>query len=54
MDQLVAGGRLYLTRVHLSGHTWMRITLTNVLTTEQHLTDAWTLIHDALDRTLVE
>ncbi len=47
-------GRLYLTQARVGGHVAMRIAVANALTTEQHLVDAWTLIHDAFDRTLVE
>jgi aromatic-L-amino-acid decarboxylase len=50
VDQLVATGRLYLTHTRLGACTWMRIAVGNVLTTEQHMADAWGLIHDAFVR----
>jgi aromatic-L-amino-acid decarboxylase len=50
VDHLVAAGRLYLTHTRLGGRTWMRIAVGNVLTTEQHMAEAWSLIHDAFVR----
>lgn len=51
--QVNGTGRLHLTHTRLGERTTMRIAVANVLTTEQHLTEAWTLIHDALDRVLI-
>jgi aromatic-L-amino-acid decarboxylase len=50
--QVTETGRLCLSHTDLDGRTAMRIAVGNVLTTEQHLAEAWTLIHDALDRVL--
>jgi len=52
--QLVGSGRLYLTAARVAGRTTMRIAVASVQTTESDLADAWTLIHDAFDRTLLE
>jgi aromatic-L-amino-acid decarboxylase len=49
-----ASGRVYLTHTRVGARVAMRIAVDNVLTTEQHLLDAWTLIHNAFDRTLVD
>jgi hypothetical protein len=32
----------------------MRVAISNALTAEADLADAWTVIHDAFDRTLVD
>ena len=52
--QLTSAGRLYLTETRVGARVAMRIAVVNALTTESHLTDAWTVIHDAFDRTLVD
>ena len=52
--QVTSGGRAYLTEAHAGGAVAMRIGIANVLTAESHLADAWTLIHDAFDRTLID
>jgi aromatic-L-amino-acid decarboxylase len=54
VPRIIATGRLYLTETHVGGGVAMRMAIGNALTTEAHLADAWTVIHDAFDRTLVE
>jgi aromatic-L-amino-acid decarboxylase len=44
VERINASGRAYLTQTKLRGRTVMRIGLGNVLTTEQHLRQAWELI----------
>jgi aromatic-L-amino-acid/L-tryptophan decarboxylase len=44
VERINASGRAYLTQTKLRGRTVMRIGLGNVLTTEQHLRDAWEII----------
>ena len=44
VEQINASGRAYLTQTKLRGRTVMRIGLGNVLTTEQHLRNAWKLL----------
>src|SRR5438094_804153 len=44
VEQINASGRAYLTQTKLRGRTVMRIGLGNILTTEQHLRNAWELI----------
>jgi aromatic-L-amino-acid/L-tryptophan decarboxylase len=44
VERINASGRAYLTQTKLRGLTVMRIGLGNVLTTEQHLRDAWEII----------
>src|SRR5437667_593926 len=44
VELINADGRAYLTQTKLRGRTVRRIGLGNVLTTEQHLRDAWELI----------
>ncbi len=44
VDRINDSGRAYLTQTKLHGRTVMRIGLGNVLTTEQHLRNAWELI----------
>jgi aromatic-L-amino-acid/L-tryptophan decarboxylase len=44
VERINASGRAYLTQTKLHGRTVMRIGLGNVLTTEQHLRNAWKLI----------
>jgi aromatic-L-amino-acid/L-tryptophan decarboxylase len=41
-------GRVHLTETPLDGRIALRVAVANVLTTEQHLAEAWTLVHDAL------
>jgi glutamate/tyrosine decarboxylase-like PLP-dependent enzyme len=49
-DHVNGTGRVYLTHAALGGRVTLRIAIANVLTTEHHLAEAWTVIHDALDR----
>ena len=44
VERINASGRAYLTQTKLRGRTVMRIGFGNVLTTEEHLRDAWELI----------
>jgi aromatic-L-amino-acid decarboxylase len=44
VENINASGRAYLTQTKLRGRTVMRIGLGNVLTTEEHLRNAWGLI----------
>jgi aromatic-L-amino-acid/L-tryptophan decarboxylase len=44
VERINASGRAYLTQTRLRARTVMRIGLGNVLTTEQHLRNAWKLI----------
>jgi len=44
VERINASGRAYLTQTKLCGRTVMRIGLGNILTTEQHLHNAWKLI----------
>jgi aromatic-L-amino-acid decarboxylase len=44
-----SSGRVYITQTKLRGRTVMRIGLGNVLTTEQHLRNAWELIQEAAE-----
>jgi len=44
VERINASGRAYLTQTKLRGRTVMRIGLGNILTTEEHLRDAWELI----------
>ena len=44
VERINASGRAYLTQTKLRGRTVIRIGLGNVLTTEQHLRNAWKLI----------
>jgi aromatic-L-amino-acid decarboxylase len=54
VPRITATGRVYLTETRVGGGVAMRIVIGSALTTESHLADAWTVIHDAFDRTLVE
>lgn len=51
--QVTGTGRVHLTHTQLDGRVALRVAVGNVLTTEQHLAEAWTLVHDALDRALI-
>jgi aromatic-L-amino-acid decarboxylase len=51
--QVTSTGRAYLTHTRLEGRVAMRVAIGNVLTTERHLVEAWTLVHDAFDRLLI-
>jgi aromatic-L-amino-acid decarboxylase len=51
--QVGGTGRAHLSHTHLDGRVALRIAVGNVLTTERHLAEAWTLVHDALDRVLI-
>ena len=53
VSQVNATGRVHLGSTQLDGRLALRIAIGNVLTTEPHLAEAWTLIHDALDRVLI-
>ncbi len=44
VEKINASGRAYLNQTKLRGRTVMRIGFGNVLTTEQHLRDAWELV----------
>jgi len=44
VEEINASGRAYLTQTKLRGRTVMRIGLGNVLTTEEHLRNAWEMI----------
>jgi aromatic-L-amino-acid decarboxylase len=46
VERINASGRAYLTQTKLNGRTVMRIGLGNVLTTEQHLRNAWEMIQE--------
>ena len=46
VERINASGRAYLTQTKLRGRTVMRIGLGNVLTTEEHLRQAWELIQE--------
>jgi aromatic-L-amino-acid/L-tryptophan decarboxylase len=46
VEKINASGRVYLTQTKLHGRTAMRIGLGNILTTEQHLRNAWELIQE--------
>ncbi len=46
VEQINASGRAYLTQTKLHGRTVMRIGFGNVLTTEEHLRKAWTLLQE--------
>jgi aromatic-L-amino-acid decarboxylase len=46
VERINASGRAYLTQTKLHGRTALRIGLGNILTTEQHLRDAWELIRE--------
>ena len=50
VERINASGRAYLNQTKLRGCTVMRIGFGNVLTTEQHLRDAWELIQSEVDR----
>jgi aromatic-L-amino-acid/L-tryptophan decarboxylase len=54
VPRITASGRVYLTETRVGGGVAMRIAIGNTLTTESHLADAWTLIHDAFDRTTID
>jgi aromatic-L-amino-acid decarboxylase len=49
VERINASGRAYLTHTKLGGRTVMRIGLGNVLTTEEHLRNAWELIQTTAD-----
>jgi aromatic-L-amino-acid/L-tryptophan decarboxylase len=49
VERINASGRAYLNQTKLRGRTVMRIGFGNVLTTEQHLRDAWDLIQKTAD-----
>ena len=46
VEKINAGGRAYLTQTKLNDRTVMRIGLGNVLTTEDHLGNAWKMIQE--------
>jgi aromatic-L-amino-acid decarboxylase len=52
--RITSTGRVYLTEARVGGRIGMRVAVGNVLTAESHLADAWTVVHDAFDRTLVD
>ena len=47
VEKINASGRAYLTQTKLRGRTVMRIGVGNVLTTENHLREAWKMIREA-------
>src|SRR5213078_3377843 len=49
VGRINASGRAYLTQTKLRGQTVMRIGLGNILTTEEHLRNAWELIQTTVD-----
>jgi aromatic-L-amino-acid decarboxylase len=49
VERINASGRAYLTQTKLRGQTVMRVGLGNVLTTEEHLRNAWELIRETAD-----
>ena len=50
VEKINASGRAYLTQTKLRGRTVMRIGLGNVLTTEDHLREAWEMIRETAKR----
>lgn len=54
VSQVTSGGRAYVTETRVGSAVAMRIAVANILTAESHLADAWALIHDAFDRTLID
>lgn len=52
--QVTSSGRVYLTETRAGRRVAMRVAISNALTAEADLADAWTVIHDAFDRTLVD
>ena len=50
VEKINASGRAYLTQTKLRGRTVMRIGLGNVLTTEDHLREAWEMIRETAGR----
>lgn len=50
VERVNAGGRTYLTHTRLNGVVVMRIGLGNVLTTEEHLAEAWQVIRTESQR----
>jgi aromatic-L-amino-acid decarboxylase len=46
VERINASGRAYLTQTKLHGRGAMRVGLGNILTTEEHLRDAWQLIQE--------
>src|SRR5436190_15114689 len=46
VEKINTSGRAYLTHTKLHGRTVLRVGLGNVLTTEEHLRDAWELIRE--------
>jgi len=49
VERINASGRAYLTQTKLRGRTVMRVGLGNILTTEQHLRQAWEMIRKTAD-----
>src|SRR6266487_1942753 len=49
VERINASGHAYLTQTKLHGRTVMRIGLGNILTTEQHLGNAWEMIQETAD-----
>jgi aromatic-L-amino-acid decarboxylase len=50
LEKINASGRVYLTQTKLHGRTAMRIGLGNVLTTEEHLRNAWEMIQETAEK----
>ena len=49
VEEINASGRAYLTQTKLRGRTVMRIGLGNVLTSEDHLREAWEIIRETAE-----
>jgi aromatic-L-amino-acid/L-tryptophan decarboxylase len=54
VERTASTGRAYVVEACVGDRVAMRIAVGNLLTTESHLAEVWTLIHDAFDRTLVD
>src|SRR5207244_12394494 len=50
VETINASGNVYITQTKLRGRTAMRIGLGNILTTEEHLRNAWQLIRETAAR----
>jgi glutamate/tyrosine decarboxylase-like PLP-dependent enzyme len=49
VERINASGRAYLTQTKLRGRTVIRISLGNVLTTEEHLRQGWEIIQETAE-----
>lgn len=50
VERINASGRVYLTQTKLRGRTAMRVGLGNILTTEQHVRNAWEMIQATAEK----